>query len=73
MNWQPIKTCPADDMVIFASKYVPSEEAAKNGAQAFWTFGMGSKIIGSKMMKPIYTGILGGKPSHYAGINPPKE
>lgn len=71
MNWQPIETCPADDTVFFAWYYKPSEAAAKNGANSYWAYGSGSKIMGSKMMKPIYTGILGGKPSHWALATPP--
>jgi hypothetical protein len=66
IDWQPINTCPENDTVFFAAYYVPSEEAARNGATAFWNYGCGSKL------RRIYTGILG-HPSHWAAVTPPDQ
>jgi len=71
-GWQPIETCPDNEPVFFAWYCVPSEEAQRNGSQAYWTYGQGAKILSSNMINPLYTGILGGKPSHWMKITPPR-
>lgn len=44
---------------VFAAVYTPSKEAERNGARQMWNYADGIKFC------VWYTGILGGKPSHF--------
>lgn len=71
-EWQPIETCPDNEDVFFAAYIVPSDEAALHGSRPFWNYGSGRKICTQSIYtKPLYTGILGGKPSHWMLSKPP--
>lgn len=64
-HWLPICEHDGSDWPCsFAALYVPSQEAARNGAKEQWCYGQGIKIKGCN----IWTGILGGKPTHFQYI-----
>lgn len=73
-GWLPIEGCPVNETVLFTSHIVPSAEAARNGSPAMWVYGTGSKIVtAGRNNYTIYTGILGGEPSHYKLLTPPAQ
>ena len=66
INWQPIATAPRDEELFLAVYVEPSPAAAANGSRALWCYGTGRFIY-----EGLFSGILTGKPSHYAKLNPP--
>ena len=59
-GWLPIAMAQKGTVVKLASYYVPSTVAASNGSRAHWTFGEGREL-----WEVYWSGILGGKPSHW--------
>lgn len=59
-DWQPIETAPRDRDIMLAAFIEPSDEARRNGSREFWHYAIGRWMYGI-----TWTGILGGKPSHW--------
>lgn len=70
LAWKQIEGANLDSETEYflAWYYVPSEEAARNGAQAHWTYAIGRQYSVGR-----WTGILGGNPSHFCEIMPPDK
>jgi hypothetical protein len=69
--WLPIEQHDRNENeCLLAAKITPSEEAARHGANPFWTFGLGRPWNDAK---DRWTGILGGNPTHWMPLpQPPK-
>lgn len=72
-EWRPIfqakinpQTHLMDDYMHLAAFIVPSEEAQRHGAKPHWTYGHGREIYTGH-----FSGILGGKPSHFMPLHAP--
>lgn len=68
-QWQPIEKMGEPQLgkrYWLAAYIVPSEEAARNGSKPFW------HVTDGLYVGKTWTGILGGKPSHYMDYITPK-
>lgn len=71
-EWLDIKDAPIDGTPhLLAAYIVPSEEAAKHGSKPYWDFGIGRPIYPTRT-GTNWTGIVGGNPSHFKYLEPPK-
>ena len=67
MNWMPIETDPKDRSVKLKGRYIPSDEAARNGAKACDVFGEGRFLWNSRFYQHgLWSGILGGHPTQWS-------
>lgn len=62
MTWLPIATAPLDREIELRGEYIPSDEAARNGATRGAVYGTGRFLAGT------WTNILGGKPTHWREV-----
>lgn len=66
-KWEPIESAPKDAKQVFlAARIIPSDAAAKNGSEAYWSYGVGIYLWDGQ-----WSGILGGRPSHWMAIQEP--
>jgi hypothetical protein len=64
-NWNPIESAPKSQEIALGVWYIPSEEAARNGAREAWVMGKGCFInegIG-------WSGIITCRPSHWTYLS----
>lgn len=72
-EWLDIKDAPIDGTPhLLAAYIIPSEEAAKNGSKPYWDFGIGRPIYPARNGSH-WTGVVGGNPSHFKYLEPPKD
>lgn len=69
--WLSIDHYPIDGepFVLLAAWIEPSEAAFANGQMPFWDYGFGRRY---SSVSEKFTGILGGRPSHFMFIEPPE-
>lgn len=60
MEWIDINSAPRDKEIELRTWYEPSTEAKRNGAKAHW-----SECTGHFIWEGLWSGVLGGKPSHW--------
>lgn len=64
-GWLPISQHDgSDELFDLAFYYEPSAFAAMNGSVPFWCYSEGRKIYDGR-----FTGILGGKPTHFKTLS----
>ena len=64
-EWQPIDTVPENQEVRFGGMVYASAAGNANGSSDIWCEGVGLKVVLSAHIRPIFTGILGGNPTHW--------
>lgn len=69
--WHPIAKYDFNNApeVFLAAFIEPSEAAFANGQMPFWDYGFGRRY---SSVSEKFTGILGGRPSHFMFIEPPE-